>query len=312
MRPTRPPGCPLQSSAVTEPEALCVLPARPCGEARGGPHLPWAWFVLSWTHSALHNSYRVPAALPAYADLLPEGPRGLRGRPRQADRSLGLCAGRTHEAGHGELEACVLAPRPRSVTQSRAGPWASVPVPAGHSVSAALSLECSRVMSPALCPQPAAHLPSPAAPLRPDASSLSDPAETPARPTPQLRLARGETLRVPSDRPFPSPRAVPKARFARVAYSLRPLPTPSAARLPLCGVHALWTHASGCGAGPWPASPAHAPDTHAAHPETEQAVSGYSTPGALRGCWGPPLAPCSGPLNRSGGKPRCLAVLAIL
>lgn len=127
MRPTRPPGCPLQSSAVTEPEALCVLPARPCGEARGGPHLPWAWFVLSWTHSTLHNSYRVPAALPAYADLLPQGPRGLRGRPRQADRSLGLCAGRTHEAGHGELEACVLAPRPRSVTQSRAGPWASVP-----------------------------------------------------------------------------------------------------------------------------------------------------------------------------------------
>lgn len=152
----------------------------------------------------------------------------------------------------------------------------------------------------------------PPAPLRPDSSSPSDPAETPARPTPQLRLARGETLRVPSDRPFPSPRAVPKARFARVAYSLRPPPAPSAARLPLCGVHALWTHASGCGAGPWPASPAHAPDTHAGHPETEQAVSGYSTPGALRGCWGPPLAPCSGPLNRSGGKPRCLAVLAVL
>lgn len=190
------------------------------------------------------------------------------------------------------------------------GLGASVPVPAGHSVSAALSLECSRVMSPTLCPQPAAHLPSPAAPLRPDSSSLSDPAETPARPTPQLRLARGETLRVPSDRPFPSPRAVPKARFARVAYSLRPPPP----RLPLvcpCAV-CMPCGRMRVGVGRGPASPAHAPDTHAGHPETEQAVSGYSTPGALRGCWGPPLAPCSGPLNRSGGKPRCLAVLAVL
>lgn len=102
----------------------------PCASVRGGPGWPSLALGLVrpvLTHSTLHNSYRVPAALPAYADLLPEGPRGLRGRPRQADRSLGLCAGRTHEAGHGELEACVLAPRPRSVTQSRAGPWASVP-----------------------------------------------------------------------------------------------------------------------------------------------------------------------------------------
>lgn len=144
---------------------------------------------------------------------------------------------------------------------------------------------------PRTLPPASSHLPSPPAPLRPDSWSLSDLAETPARPTPQLRLARGEPLRAPSDRPFPSPRAVPKARFARVAYSLRPPPpAPSAPVRCACPVDAcewVWGGALACLSGPRPWHPRWSPRDRAGrvrlqHPRRSEGVLGTAPRPLLR------------------------------
>lgn len=199
---------------------------------------------------------------------------------------------------------------PLPVTQPRAGPRAfvaSLLTSAGHPASAASE---PRVLAGhVFCTLPPASCTLALAPRPPEAGfvifvqSARDPS-TPLPSAPPVteqhhRGAPGETLRVPSGRPFLSLLTVPKVWFALAAFLCLPLPL----RLSLCGVHALWTHASGCGTGPWSASPAHTPDTHARHPETKQAVVRSQHPRFPEGGWGASLVPCSGPSNRSGGKP---------
>lgn len=263
---------------------------------RGGP----GWLSLTWglvchvldsfdTTQLLPRPRSSAVGTPAYADLLSEGPSGPRRRPHTRTQTHSCTRVRASTPRLGVEKASsqwALFPS----RSPEPGPWPSWPPCSplrGTPRPLLLSLECSRVMSSARCLRPAAHSPSPPAPLRPDSSSLSNPLETPARPSPQLRLSRSSITVVLRERHLESRQAVPSFPFSPSQRSgLLSLPS-SVCRCHSvcpCAVCMLYGRMRvGVGRGPGlhlrltPLTPT------LVTPRPSRLWSGHSTPGSLRG-----------------------------
>lgn len=179
---------------------------------------------------------------------------------------------------------------PLPVMQPRAGPLAfvaSLLTSAGHPASAASE---PRVLAgDVFCTLPPASCTLALAPRPPEArfSSLSNPLETPARPTPQLRLSRSSITVVLRERHLESRQAVPSFPFSPSQRSgLLSLPS-SVCRCHSvcpCAVCMLYGRMRvGVGRGPGlhlrltPLTPT------LVTPRPSRLWSGHSTPGSLRG-----------------------------